>query len=204
VAVGDFNGDGMLDLAVTDQGTNQVSVLFGNGNGTFGSAANYWVGLSPRFVTVSDVNGDGKPDLIVADAQGADVSVLLNRGHGTFRRPIHYLAGPGPNSVAVGDFTGDDALDLAVANAGFFSSTVTILLQFPSTTSGTAAAPGGANGRSADSLMAEGRTGFETTARALPGGRTMGDVPSAHRDLFHTQLHPAEVDAYFAAEGPEV
>ena len=68
-------------------GSNSVSVLLGNGNGTFQTAMNYTTGLSPSFVAVADVNGDGKPDLVVANENGASVSVLLGNGNGTFQPP---------------------------------------------------------------------------------------------------------------------
>src|SRR5439155_18635800 len=61
-AVGDFNGDGKQDLAVTNVTTNSVSVLLGNGNGTFGAPATFPVGSTPTSVAVGDFNGDGKQD----------------------------------------------------------------------------------------------------------------------------------------------
>ena len=70
VAVGDFNGDGKPDLAVANSGSNNVSVLLGNGDGTFQAAVNYGAGTEPYSVAVGDFNGDGKPDLAVA-ASGA-------------------------------------------------------------------------------------------------------------------------------------
>ena len=75
VAVGDFNGDGKLDLAVANQfvgitGQNgNVSVLFGNGNGTFQSPQSFAAGAEPASVVVGDFNGDGKPDLAVASCK---------------------------------------------------------------------------------------------------------------------------------------
>jgi large repetitive protein len=63
VAVGDFKGDGKLDLAVTNSGSNNVSVLLGNGDGTFGATVNYGAGSGPASLAVGDFNGDGKPDL---------------------------------------------------------------------------------------------------------------------------------------------
>jgi hypothetical protein len=63
VAVGDFNGDGKLDLAVANLGSNDVSVLLGNGDGSFQAPRNFPTGLEPRSVAVGDFNGDGKVDL---------------------------------------------------------------------------------------------------------------------------------------------
>ena len=77
VAVGDFNGDGKADLAVANHISNNVSVLLGNGNGTFQAAVNYGAGTNPVSVAVGDFNGDGKADLAVANYDGNNVSVLL-------------------------------------------------------------------------------------------------------------------------------
>src|SRR5215471_9093778 len=62
-AVGDFNGDGKLDLVVANQGSNTVSVLLGKGDGTFQAAVNYADGTGPNSVTVGDFNRDGNLDL---------------------------------------------------------------------------------------------------------------------------------------------
>ena len=125
VAVGDFNGDGILDLAVANGTSNTVSVLLGNGEGTFQPAVNYPAGSGPISVAVGDFNDDGKPDLAVADS-GGGVSVLLGNGNGTFQKAGNYPAGTNPMSVAVGDLNGDGYLDLAVANYG--SNNVSVLL----------------------------------------------------------------------------
>ena len=67
VATADFNGDGKLDMAVTNGGSNKISILLGNGDGTFQAAVNYPAGTNPTSVTVGDFNGDGKLDLAVAN-----------------------------------------------------------------------------------------------------------------------------------------
>src|SRR3989454_1109730 len=136
VAVGDFNGDGKLDLAganadlgarrsLTENTT--VSVRPGNGVGTFQSPRNFGGGSSPRSVAVGDFNGDRKQDLAVANAGSTTVSVLLGNGDGTFQPAASFVVGTnGPWSVAVGDFNGDGKQDLAAANYG--SPTVSVLL----------------------------------------------------------------------------
>src|SRR6516162_9485063 len=82
IASGDFNGDGIPDLATANQGSNDVSVLLGNGDGTFQAPINTPVGPQPASLAVGDFNGDGVPDLAVADAGSNDVFVLLGRGDG--------------------------------------------------------------------------------------------------------------------------
>ena len=126
VAVGDFNGDGKPDLVVVNQGSNTVSVLLGNGEGTFQPAVDYAVGTSPYSVAVGDFNGDGKLDLAVADGGNDNVGVLLGNGDGTFQPAVNYAVGTFPVSVAVGDFNGEGKLDLVVANEN--SNNVSVLL----------------------------------------------------------------------------
>jgi sigma-B regulation protein RsbU (phosphoserine phosphatase) len=115
VAVGDFNGDGVPDLAVADD--RSVSVLLGRGDGSFQPARIFSAGLSPAAVAVGDFNGDGRLDLAVTTQTG--VSVLLGNGDGSFQPP-RFLVGGGRgfiSSVAVGDFNGDGFLDIVATHA---------------------------------------------------------------------------------------
>jgi len=129
VGVGDFNGDGKADLAVTDYSSQDpfsgaVNVLLGNGDGTFQAAVNYSVGPGATSVAVGDFNCDGKADLAVTNFNGT-VSVLLGNGDGTFQAAVNYIASPGATSVAVGDFNRDGKADLAEADV---AGTVSVLL----------------------------------------------------------------------------
>jgi len=130
VAVGDFNADGNLDLAVADSDDNNVTVLLGDGTGGFSAASGspFPAGSDPQSVVVGDFNGDGKPDLAIANGGSSNVTVLLGNGTGGFAAapgsPVP--VGSGPRSLAVGDFNGDGKLDLAVAN--YNDNTVTVLL----------------------------------------------------------------------------
>jgi hypothetical protein len=126
VAVGDFNGDGIPDLAIAAQKNNTVNVLLGNGDGTFQNPVDYAVGDNPFSVAVGDFNHDGTLDLAVANFLSNNVSVLLGNGNGTFQPARNFAAERNPAWVTVGDFTGDGRLDLAVANAG--SDNVSVLL----------------------------------------------------------------------------
>ena len=130
VAVGDFNGDGIPDLAVTNNGDNTVTVLLGNGDGTFSAKSTESVGKEPDSIATGDFNGDGIPDLAVANWGDNTVSVLLGNGDGTFT-PKSILqpsptAGNNPVSIAVGDFNGDGIMDLATAN--YYGGTVEVYL----------------------------------------------------------------------------
>jgi Bacterial Ig-like domain (group 3)/FG-GAP-like repeat/Putative Ig domain/FG-GAP repeat len=123
LAPGDFNGDGLLDVAAVYAGGG-VAILLGNGDGSFQTAVNYAAGSGPSAVAVADFNGDGAADVAVANASG--VSVLLGNGDGTFQAAVNYTAGAGPAAVAAGDFMGNGKADLAVVNAA--DGTVSVLL----------------------------------------------------------------------------
>src|SRR5256714_4118260 len=96
VVVGDFNADGKPDLAVANDGSGDVSVLPGNGDGTFQSTVNYATGPRPESIAVGDFNGDGKPDLVVANFGSTNVSVLIGNGDCTVQSAVNYAAGPYP------------------------------------------------------------------------------------------------------------
>jgi hypothetical protein len=133
IATADFNGDGKADLAVANGGSsvigpvpsNYVSVVLGNGDGTFRTAVNYFtVGNEPSSIAIADLNGDGKADLAVADGLGT-VDVLIGNGDGTFQTSAAYdctVANAGsvcePKGLAIADFNHDGKADIAVANAG--------------------------------------------------------------------------------------
>ena len=132
VAVEDVNGDGKPDLVVANvcaasncSTGGAVSVLLGNGDGTFQAAKSYGSGGQDAYsLAVEDVNGDGKPDLIAANycadsncVTDGSVGVLLGNGDGTFRAAVTYASGAYHTvSVAVGDVNGDGKPDLVVAS----------------------------------------------------------------------------------------
>ncbi|MHB8644872.1 MAG: FG-GAP repeat domain-containing protein [Thermomicrobiales bacterium] len=121
LAVGDFNRDGKLDLAVVNQNSGNVSVLLGNGNGTFTPAAGSPIPVGNSVdIAVGDFNGDGKPDLAIV-TPGLGVTILLGNGSGGFSLApgSPFAVGTTPLKIAVGDFNGDGRLDLAVTDNSF-------------------------------------------------------------------------------------
>jgi hypothetical protein len=128
VVSSDVNGDGKADIVVTNPGSNTVSVLINNGNGTFAAKVDYATGIDPRCVTVADVTGDGSSDLVVANVFNDTVSVLTNNGNGTFAAKIDYPTGSFPVSVTSGDFNSDGKIDLVVTNFTSSLNTISVLL----------------------------------------------------------------------------
>jgi hypothetical protein len=132
---GDIDGDGRLDLAVANDGSNTISVLRGRGDGTFNAALSYPTGSVPKGVAIADIDGDGLPDLLSANTAGNypiccnpggdTISLLLNAGAGSFAAAQPYSTGTTPFAVATGDFDGDGDLDVATAN--WHSNDVSIL-----------------------------------------------------------------------------
>ena len=117
--MGDLTGNGILDLVVAnwDDGPanpNSLSVLMGNGNGTFQSPQTIPLPFGPNFTAVADVNGDGKPDIIVTGS--GEVGVLLNNGNGTFQNPVTYPVGVAQGGLIVADVNGDGKPDILVSN----------------------------------------------------------------------------------------
>ncbi len=130
VAVGDFNGDGKLDLVTANENSDNATVLLGDGTGRFTAAPGnpFKAGKGPVSVAVGDFDGDGKLDLAIANRGDNSVTVLLGDGKGGFAEApgSPFPVGTEPWSVVVGDFNGDGKPDLAIANQG--SNNVTVLL----------------------------------------------------------------------------
>jgi hypothetical protein len=128
-AISDFNGDGRLDLAIAHEnciafspcGPGTVSILLGNGNGTFPSEVAYAVGTAPASIATADFNRDGKPDLAVANSAAGTVSIVLGKGNGSFGKHVDYSIGQNVGAIAVGDFNNDGKMDFAVTTAAAVS-----------------------------------------------------------------------------------
>jgi len=135
VTAGDFNGDGILDLALTDAGSGRLLILQGNGDGTFRNEGGLVTSQYSRFASAADFNGDEKLDLaVVGFCDGLTnctpvISIYLGSGNGQLQPGIDTAAGNLPLGLGFGDFNADGRLDLVVANSQ--DNTVSILLQSP-------------------------------------------------------------------------
>lgn len=132
VDVGDFNHDGFADVVVPNFLNRSVSVLLGNGDGTFQSQQIHTTNLAPVQTVVSDINGDGRPDLVTVGNHDNSTGVLLSTGGGAVivyhtiaitngvpifaSEPQTYFVGTAPASVTVADINGDSIPDMLVAN----------------------------------------------------------------------------------------
>jgi hypothetical protein len=147
VAVGDFLHNGQLDLAVANPGSNTVSVLLGNGDGTFQNRVDLPVGASPLSVVAADL-GNGQVDLVVANHDSSDVSVLLGNGDGTFQPAqnidVNFPASgldSHPITLAAGDFNGDGNPDLLIEQFVGFDGGESVVTVLPGNGDGTFQAP---------------------------------------------------------------
>ncbi len=130
IVAGDFTGDGLLDLAVADENSGDVSILINNGNGTFQFPSSYAVGSAPEAIVACDF-GNGHVDLATANNNSNDVSILMGNGDGTFGSQLRFAAGPGPASLIACDLNGDGRADLVVGDQdadGGGTGEITILL----------------------------------------------------------------------------
>jgi hypothetical protein len=123
LAIGDFNGDGKLDVVAAND--SDIVIFLGKGNGTF-KTPQMTAFYGAQAIAVGDFNQDGKLDLAVASFNdSSNVKVLLGNGDGTFKTPVNYPVTINPDAIAVSDFNHDGHLDLAVANG--FGNTVSVL-----------------------------------------------------------------------------
>jgi hypothetical protein len=131
VITADFNNDGVLDLATANLIDHTISILLGNGDGTFQAQVTYVTGAAnngPLSLAVGDFNADGNLDLAAANGfpPSNTVSILLGNDDGTFQPHVDYATGAGPESVVAADFNADGNIDLATANVA--DNTLSILL----------------------------------------------------------------------------
>ncbi|MBZ5573311.1 MAG: VCBS repeat-containing protein, partial [Acidobacteriia bacterium] len=198
VATADFNQDGKVDAVTANYDAATISVLLGNGDGSFKKHVEYATGPFPRHLVVGDFNADGNPDIAVSVLGPVEplcaaptLSVFLGKGDGTFRPRIDYKTGCDPDWVAVGDFNGDGKQDLVTAD--FLDSTVSVFLGNgdgtfrsrlvqPSETEPNAVAAGDFNGDGKDDLA---------TANAV--GQIVGVLIGNGDGTFHPSVNYGQI-----------
>lgn len=128
VVLSDFNEDGILDVAVDNEGSHDVSIRLGLGSGMFGDVMNFSLGSpsGPQKMVVADFNRDGHQDIAVSSLYQNAVSILFGTGMASFSPVVHFPAGIQPRGIAVGDVNADGADDLVTANSGGASISVLI------------------------------------------------------------------------------
>ena len=131
IATADFNRDGDADLAVSnDLGGGELTLLLGNGDGTFGSQQDFPIGSGTKEVAAGRLNGDRVPDVVVVGPTSAnEVSVFLGGGGSLVGPPTNYAAGPVPTGLALSDLNRDGRMDLAVSDGDLYqgNSVISVL-----------------------------------------------------------------------------
>lgn len=182
LAIADLNGDGKPDLATANPRTNNVSVLLGTGDGSFGLATNFPVGALPYGVAIGDLNGDGKPDLAVSSTGADSVSVLLGTGDGSFGAANDFSVGNYVTSVAIEDLNIDGLPDLVATNR--FGKSVSVLLSI-----------GDGSFAAATNLPVSGLPNF--VAIGDLNGDTLPDLAVAYRDGTGFSVHHGIGNGFF-------
>ena len=148
--VGDFNRDGIPDVAVTNA-SGILTVSLGVGGGLYQGGVVYRVGGDPVAIRAGDFNGDGKPDLATVNLSDGSLSLLINNGDGTFQKPQRLAVGAGLKDAAFADLNGDGRTDIVVLRSTTYPAfgeidvflnqpggTFTLSASYPTSTTATA------------------------------------------------------------------
>ncbi|CAF3680989.1 unnamed protein product [Rotaria sp. Silwood1] len=130
IAVGDFNGDRVVDIAVANLGTKHVDMMLGNGQENFAIQTSYEIGFDrpPLVMASGDFNNDARSEIAVAYDGRDHVDIFVPYNSGSFETETRFSVGPFPRSVSIGDVNNDTRLDIIVAN--WESNYVSVLLGY--------------------------------------------------------------------------
>ena len=198
VATGDFDADGKLDLATANSAGNSVTILLGNGDGSFVVKREFSTGQIPTGIASGDVNGDGKLDLVTCNQGTNTVSILLGIGDGTFGPSTDFATGTGPVAILLADLNGDGVLDVVTAN--FNANTVSVQLgngdgtlrpsvDYPTGTGPSAIVAGDFNNDGKPDL-----TTANATANSISLLLGNGDGTFGLKSDFPTEIEPVSLD----------
>jgi hypothetical protein len=127
LVIGDLNADGLLDIVTANAGSNDISVLLGDGSGSFTTAGNYSVGSQPAAIVIGDFNNDSQLDIATGNAASPNISILLGNGTGGFGTPLTLDIAMTVNSLIASDINQDGNLDL-IASGQEADQSIAVLL----------------------------------------------------------------------------
>jgi hypothetical protein len=195
LVVGHFHDSNIFDLAVADVSRDAVSVVLGNGDGTFQAPVDFSTGVlsTPEALAAADFNNDGNLDIVTMNQHDHGVSVLLGNGDGTFQAPQIISLGSTPGAVAAGDFNGDGFPDVVTTHPGPWPFVSVLLNAGDGSTSlpgGLAGAVTAGFGGKEPAMPAEAAASYTPTAAA-----NAADVGAAQRpDIQHSPVQAAAED----------
>ena len=218
LGVGDFNGDGKLDIITSyGFGLQRGAVLLGNGDGTFrelpgetfsdGKLFPSGVGEFPSAIVVADLNGDGRLDAVFGygdgniDGEYHMVSVCLGNGDGSFQPAMAIGVGERPSSLAIGDFNGDGKPDLAAANEN--SNNVTALINQGSVAFLTAVSAAGLTGPVAPESLASLFGALPASGKESADPRALPTLSPASASRFATASESSARRRFFTLHQPK-
>ncbi len=201
LAVGDVDGDGDTDVAVSNYFGDSVSVLLNDGAGTLAPHVEYATGSFPTFITLARLDADDDLDLAVANSNDNTGAVLMNNGDGTFGAPVAFPVGPVPYGVTAADFDLDGDVDLAFGNfdADGLGPTISVVHNNGDGTFASAvpyAVDPGAVGVAAGDLDNDGYCDLAVCSNAFTAGTSVSVLINNQDGTF------APYQAYAVDEGP--
>lgn len=190
VAAADFNLDGFLDIVTSNSSAtaNTITILLGNGAGSFTALPDVPAGSKPWSIAAGDLNGDGVPDVATANNGSSTLSILLNNGTASFPGgPIEKPTGGGTRGIAIGDVNGDGAADVATANGtgndvtvwfGNGAGAYPVSASVPVGTNPSSVTIGDVNGDAWADLCVTNQTGLVSNAVSITLGNGSASLPA--------------------------